>query len=197
MESSIGGEIFARYEGDDIAFAATAFVNDFDNFIYEADTGLEEDELPLFAYRQQDARYTGIELEASAIVYRGRDLDLSVDVVADAIRAELADGSPVPRIPPYRLLGGVEADWGALTARGEVEFVAEQDRVATFETPTDGFTMVNASLTWRPLGEDSEMLLILQGNNLFDVEARRHASFTKDFAPLAGRDIRATARLSF
>jgi len=38
---------------------------------------------------------------------------------------------------------------------------------------------------------------VLSVNNLFDVEARRHASFTKDFAPLAGRDIRASARLSF
>jgi len=37
----------------------------------------------------------------------------------------------------------------------------------------------------------------LTGNNLFDVNARRHASDLKDFAPLAGRDIRLTARLGF
>jgi len=37
----------------------------------------------------------------------------------------------------------------------------------------------------------------MQGNNLFDVLARRHSSFLKDYAPLSGRDIRLTARLAF
>jgi iron complex outermembrane receptor protein len=32
---------------------------------------------------------------------------------------------------------------------------------------------------------------------LFDVEARRHSSELKDYAPLAGRDIRLTARLKY
>ena len=36
---------------------------------------------------------------------------------------------------------------------------------------------------------------ILAGDNLLDVTARRHPSFLKDFAPLAGRDIRLTARI--
>ena len=35
----------------------------------------------------------------------------------------------------------------------------------------------------------------LSANNLFDVEARRHASLLKDYAPLSGRDIRLTVRL--
>jgi iron complex outermembrane receptor protein len=38
---------------------------------------------------------------------------------------------------------------------------------------------------------------VLSANNILDVEARRHASFTKDYVPLAGRDIRVSARLSF
>jgi iron complex outermembrane receptor protein len=39
--------------------------------------------------------------------------------------------------------------------------------------------------------------LSLQGENLFDVDARRSTSILKDFAPLAGRDIRLSARMSF
>ncbi len=35
---------------------------------------------------------------------------------------------------------------------------------------------------------------MLSANNIFDVTARRHASFLKDFAPLAGRDLRVTLR---
>ena len=39
--------------------------------------------------------------------------------------------------------------------------------------------------------------MLQQAGNLFDVVARRHSSLLKDFAPLAGRDIRLSARLEF
>ena len=103
----------------------------------------------------------------------------------------------MPRIPPLRLLGGFEAESDDLDGRLEVEHVFAQDRIADFETPTDAFTLVNASLTWRPWGSRNPTSLIFAANNLFDVEARRHASFTKDFVPLAGRDFRVSARVSF
>jgi iron complex outermembrane receptor protein len=57
--------------------------------------------------------------------------------------------------------------------------------------------MVNASLDWHPLAEDPQLTLSLTGNNLFNVNARRHASDLKDYAPLAGRDIRLSARMEF
>jgi iron complex outermembrane receptor protein len=103
----------------------------------------------------------------------------------------------VPRIPPLRLLGGLELQGARLDVRAEVEWTDDQKRVAAFETPTEGFTMVNASVAWRPLADKNRVTLLLSANNIFDVNARRHASFTKDFVPLAGRDIRVTARVSF
>ena len=104
---------------------------------------------------------------------------------------------PAPRIPPLRLLGGLEAQSDRLTGRLEVEHVTAQKRIAAFETPTRGYTMVNASLAFQPIAGRKDISLMLAANNLFDVDARRHASFLKDYAPLAGRDIRLTARFSF
>ncbi len=57
--------------------------------------------------------------------------------------------------------------------------------------------MVNASIAWRPWGKRRETAIVLSANNIFDVEARRHASFTKGFVPMAGRDIRLSARFAF
>ena len=57
--------------------------------------------------------------------------------------------------------------------------------------------MVNASVDWHPLAANPELSLTLAANNLFDVVARRSTSQLKDYAPLAGRDIRLTARLDF
>jgi iron complex outermembrane receptor protein len=37
----------------------------------------------------------------------------------------------------------------------------------------------------------------LAADNIFDVVGRRHASFTKDFVPLLGRNFRTSVRLSF
>jgi len=103
---------------------------------------------------------------------------------------------PAPRIPPLRLLGGLAYQATKFDLRGEVERVSKQDRVAEFETTTAGYTMVNAELNVRPWGKERPLSFALSANNIFDVEARRHASFLKDFAPLAGRDIRLTARIS-
>ena len=57
--------------------------------------------------------------------------------------------------------------------------------------------MVNASFDWHAFAEHPELTLSLTANNIFNVNARRHASELKDYAPLGGRDIRLTARLGF
>ena len=57
--------------------------------------------------------------------------------------------------------------------------------------------MVNASLDWHPLTDKPELTLSLTANNLFDVVARRHSSLLKDYAPIAGRDVRLSVRLGF
>jgi iron complex outermembrane receptor protein len=120
------------------------------------------------------------------------------DVVTDYVRATVKDGGgPVPRIPPLRVLAGLEAQTDAVDGRVEVEWSDDQDRVAAFENRTDGHTLVNASLAWRPFGKTNGTTLLLSANNIFDVDARRHASFTKDFVPLAGRDIRVGVRATF
>jgi len=201
-EKSWGVELYARGDAGPIRFQISGYANWFKDYIYETDTGemfeSEEFELPIFQYRQADARYYGVEGEVTATLVKRDDFELEGNLVADYVNAKLTNGGgPVPRIPPLRVLGGLSTAVGDFGGRVEVEHVTKQDRVAAFETPTDDFTLVNASVSWRPFGRDNETALILSANNIFDVDARRHASFTKDFVPLAGRDIRIAARFSF
>ena len=121
---------------------------------------------------------------------------VKADALGDYIHATIVGNGPAPRIPPLRLLGGLTAESDRLDGRIEVEWTDRARRLAPYETSTDGFTMVNASLTWRPAG-NAGTNVVLSANNIFDVDARRHASYLKDFAPLAGRDIRITARISY
>ncbi len=197
-EKNIGAELYARAETDNYKLSASIYANWFDDFIFQSDTGEEEDGLPVFQYFQRDARYYGFEAEASATLYRGDRLRIVGDVVTDYVRATIREeGGPVPRIPPLRVLAGIEAQTDKLDGRLEVEWTDDQTRVAAFENPTEGFTMVNASIAWRPLGKRNGTTVLLSANNIFDVEARRHASFTKNFVPLAGRDIRLSVRATF
>jgi iron complex outermembrane receptor protein len=115
----------------------------------------------------------------------------------DHTRATLADGTPVPRIPPLRVLGGVSARASAFDARIQVEWADRMDCLSDFETPTEGYVLANAIIDWRPFAGRPDFTLGVSANNIFDDTVRRHASFLKDFAPNAGRDIRLRAQLAF
>lgn len=153
-------------------------------------------DFPCFQYNQANARYLGFEAEASVKLGEVGGYKVNLDGLADYVRATITGSGPAPRIPPLRLLGGIELQGDRLSFRGEVEHSFAQDRIASTETRTDGFTLVNASLSFKPIKGNDRTTISLSANNIFDVEARRHASFLKDYAPLTGRDIRLTARLS-
>jgi iron complex outermembrane recepter protein len=197
-ERNLGIEGTLRGGNEWLTVELSGYYNRFRNFIYEAATGEIEDDLPVFQFRQDRARFYGVEAQVAATVAQAGAVKFGVDGVADYVRATIPGVGPVPRIPPLRLLGGVSATADRFTGRIEVEHSFEQDRITDFETPTDSFTLVNAQIGFRPFGTGpNKPELLVQANNIFDVDARRHASFLKDFAPLAGRDVRVTLRASF
>ena len=103
----------------------------------------------------------------------------------------------MPRIPPLRTVLGLEATSPHLDVRGEVEIAADQNRIADYELPTDGYTLVNLAATWRPGGEDHGLSVQLRADNVTNEEARLHTSFLKDVAPLPGRNVKLVLRGAF
>ena len=196
-ERAYNGEIYARLDGTRVDGSVTLYANRFGSYIFENATGAIQDDLPVFQYFQSKARVWGVEAEANAHLGHVAGFDIVLDGVADYVRTTINTVGSAPRIPPLRLLGGLELQSDHLQLRGEAEYSDAQNKVASFETATDSFKMVNATATWRPFGRSKNISLIAAANNIFDVEARRAASFTKDFVPLAGRDFRVTARFSF
>lgn len=204
VEKSWGLEATLHGHGDGYSFDASAYYNSFSNYVSEqqvdqavceaaaAPSGRTVD-LPCFQSTQQSARYFGFEAEGSVRVARLGGYTINLDALGDYVHANIVDQGPVPRIPAPRVLGGVEVQSDRLTGRFEIEHVFNQNRVTTFETTTPAYTMVNFSTTITPF-ESKKTSLTLSANNLFDVNARRAASFLKDYAPLAGRDIRLTLR---
>ncbi|HET9335553.1 MAG TPA: TonB-dependent receptor [Sphingomicrobium sp.] len=196
-EKSIGIEASVRRHQGPLRLTATAYYSRFSNFIFQAPTGEIEDDLPVFQYLQGKANYYGFEVEAEAELGNALGIHWDADFVADYVHAKVKDFGPAPQIPPLRLLGGISANGRPVEGRLEVEHAFRQSRNAPLETETGGWTLVNASLDWHPLPENGQLTLGIAANNIFDVVARRHSSLLKDFAPLAGRDIRLTASFGF
>jgi iron complex outermembrane receptor protein len=195
MEIASSAEAILRGESGPFTFDASAYYTRFGNFIFDQRTGAIEDGLPVYVNRQANATWYGFEAQAKATLAKFGDWTLAADGLADWVHATIDGYGPAPRIPPLRVLAGLGLTSPKLDLRGEVERVTAQNRVAQNETATPGFTQVNAELSFRPWGVDRPISFALSANNIFNVDARRAASFLKDYAPLAGRDIRLSARL--
>ncbi|MCH2486301.1 MAG: TonB-dependent receptor [Erythrobacter sp.] len=196
-ESAWGVEAFVRGEIGPATVSVSVFQNWFDDYIYLQGTGAEEDDLPVFQYLQADADYFGVEGEVQLPLVQSDRFSLAADLRGSYIEAELDDGTPLPRIPPFTALGALDAVYAGIGGRVEVQYFGEQDEIAPFETVTDDFTFVNASLSFSPLRDNDLVRLVLKADNIFDVTGRRHASFTKDFVPLAGRNFKVSLLASF
>ena len=224
-------EVGMHWHGERVKASANLFSTWMDNYIYLSQledidapgTVLSDDGVPIALWSQADARFTGIELEATFMLADNASGEWDLRVFGDRVNATLqGEGSrdvPVvvfhedhshhhlgvqplegnlPLIAPMRL--GVDLDWRKNAWRASMSVVnyRAQNDVATYETPSDGYVLVDANLTWHHdtvggLGFE----WFVDAQNLFDEEARQHTSFLKDRAPLPGRLLGTGIRVFF
>ena len=166
-ETSTGLDLFYRYRSEGFRFEVTLFGNDFDDYIYAAFTGEEEDGFEVVEYRQQGAEFYGGEVELGLELIDRGAWHVDVDLLGDVVRARLADDSFVPRLPPMSWTAGLDLKRGDFTARGEVRWTdSATSRLAVNETPTASSTVVNAFLGYRFLTDHLVYDLLLRGYQL-------------------------------
>ncbi|MBX9460216.1 MAG: TonB-dependent receptor [Brevundimonas sp.] len=193
LDSEVATSIEAtlHYASGPLEFDLHAYHADYDGFIDLRPTGLEDvdSELPIFEYVQTDATFRGFEAEAEYRLWESGQRSLSLVGAADWVRAS-TDLGPAARIPPWSVTGGVEWASRLFDVGLEVRHVGEQDRTTEFELPTDSYTLVSLKGAVRPFA-DRNITVFAEASNLTDEEAREHASFQKDIAPMPGRSLRA------
>lgn len=177
---------------------ASAYHARYGDFIYLAGTGEEEDHLPVRQWTQADARFDGIEAEATLRLADDAHGAWDLRLFGDAVRGTLRDGGgDLPRIPAARL--GADLSWergGWRASLGAVRH-ARQDRVAEFEDASPGYTLVDAHVAYHWDVDNVGWEVFLDGTNLTDREARPHTSLLKDLAPLPGRGVAFGVRAVF
>ncbi|MET0254208.1 MAG: TonB-dependent receptor [Luteibacter sp.] len=198
-EKSNQAELGLHFHGDVVEGKVAVYYNKYKNFIYLADTGAVEDDLPVRIWSQNDATFRGAEAEATVHLSRGTTGNWDLRVFGDTVRATLADGGGnVPRIPAGRV--GSTLSWSADSLRaslGAVRYM-KQDKIAAFETDTAGYTLVNAHFAWSFINDErSQWEAFVDGNNLTNQTARPATSLFKDVAPMPGRNVSVGVRAFF
>lgn len=196
---------FSKTKGD-LTFSYNFFLNDVDNFIYQANTGLtmeqlhaheehgaEEDhgdehahdDFAVYQYRQADARLYGAEF---ALTWRFAPAQ-QLEFFADSVTAELKSGGDLPRTPPMK--AGVSYQYQGENWSGQfgLTHYAKQDKIAVDETVTAGYTLVDANISYDFDLSALDLTAYLKATNLTDKLGFVHSSFVKDDVPLPGRSI--------
>ncbi|HJU30018.1 MAG TPA: TonB-dependent receptor, partial [Hyphomicrobiaceae bacterium] len=198
-------EIGLKRAKGEFRFDASVYRTSFSNFVFKRFTGIKCDddfascgagtELDQIVYSQQDATFTGAELQAEydvARVWRGV---WGIEGQYDFVHAVLADGTYVPKLPPHRLGGGLyyrDLHW---LARVNLLHAFAQNEFATFDTPTPGYNLLNAELSYTTKLERMsrlvpEVTVGIRGENLLNDDIRNSVSYKKDEVLQPGTNIR-------
>jgi iron complex outermembrane receptor protein len=197
QETALTADVSLRRTGGALRWTLSAYYNDYSDYIFASPTGDEQDDLPVFAYVQDAARFYGFEAELIVPLLR-RDLgQIDLRLASDYVRAELDDGGNLPQIPPLRFGAGLHFERGHWHVGAEAFYYDRQDDIAAHELPTDGFTLVDLDASYRFTRGSGSIFIFARGTNLLDEEARQHASPLKDIAPLPGRSLRLGVRAEF
>jgi iron complex outermembrane receptor protein len=198
-----------------VRFDASVYQSFYDGFIFKSFTGRKCDgtlascgvgtELSEVVFAQRDAMFTGAEIGAEVDVgVIGRGV-WGIAGQYDYVRARFDDHINVPRIPPHRVGAGLYYRGPAWLARIFSLTALRQDAVSlidTRDTPTSGYTLLNAELAYTfKSGDQGSLVSVttigLRGENLLDDDIRNHVSFKKDEVLQPGRTIRLFGSIKF
>ncbi|MGD8177007.1 TonB-dependent receptor plug domain-containing protein [Marinimicrobium sp. ARAG 43.8] len=187
-----------RKTGGPLEFEVGFFYQDVDDYVFarlietETETGVPHHFL---AYTAADARFAGIDGQVSYQFTPTSRVTVFGDYIDTTLKNE---NDNLPRIPPERLGVRYERSWGPLSADLEYYRTFDQDRVASYETETAGYNMVNATLSYAiKRTERPDLEFYARGTNLTNELAFAHTSFVKDQSPLRARNLVLGIRTAF
>ena len=191
-ERSRGFDLSFRRDSEVFTGSAGVFWYDISGFTYGAATG-GRGGVTVISSEQADSRHLGFEMDGH-LRLGSADLTASASWV-DARFPDL--GRHAPRIPP--LNGQVKVD---LPVRGlriapRLRWAARMNRLYAGETPTDGYAVVDLTVSWLLLTGNATHHVSLVGHNLTDTVYRHHTSVIKDVAPQIGRGVRLSYSVRF
>lgn len=194
-ETGLGVDVFARWQSARASGEVTVFRNDLSGYVFPRETGdTSRTRLPIYRHTGEDALLQGIETSLElALTDR-----LTVDGTASFVEGTLTrTDTPLPLMPPVQGRIGIGYRPTSWFVSGEVAIAGEQDRLGPFETPTDGYAVVDLSGGVRLTVNGRLNVITVSLDNLTDTRYRNHLSRVKEIMPEAGRGLSITYRVIF
>lgn len=197
-ETSLNTDLTLALDYGAFTATLTAFHNRFADYIGQITSGEEAAGFPVRRYRQDDARFSGLEADLglqlndmTSLRLFGDTIDGRFDSNGDAPRM------PTPRVGAELLLTG-ELGAGAWSATATLIHGKRQDEPGDFELPTAAWTRFDVGMDYTlDVANGHEWLLFVKGRNLGDEDIRLSTSYLRGFAPEAGRSVEAGVRYRY
>lgn len=195
-------ELSLQKTSEKLRWKGNIFQNKIKNYIYGQrgnlvdDAGLSDPagEFTQRTWTQADATLYGAEAELS---YNWSGDGLSIRGFADMVRGRLDGGENLPLQPAARQGFSVGYKQGAVRGLMTLINASPQNRIASHETVTAGYTQLDTSLHVTQRYGSTDLVWFVLGKNLLNDTIRLSTSILKDSAPMAGRSIVIGVRTRF
>jgi len=202
-ESATQFDFAFNYSTNGFKVIVNPFYNTINNYIFITPTGERgEDDLPIFAYLQEDASLFGGEFNLN--YQPGQLQELSLQTAVALTYGNDSDSNPLPFIPPVNFNSRVTYDFDMgknlklQSAYFQMQNYLRQDRIAQEELPNDAYTLLNFGIGF----SYKEIAIDFTVKNIFDTVYTDHLSRLKTIfenvaIPNQGRDIVFNLRYTF
>ncbi len=192
-EQNFQADLNLDYKMKHFDFFINGFYNHINNYIFTQPTDAFIEDNSVFEYTQRDAFLYGGEI---GLHYHPHPLDwLHFESSFEIVRGEKQDGGALPLMPANNLRNTIRTEFANLKwisksfARIDVVSTFEQDRISQFESITNGYTLLNASVGGKISIGKAIVDVSLSAQNILNKEYVSHLSRLKvDGIPNIGRN---------
>jgi iron complex outermembrane receptor protein len=199
-EQNLQTDVNVEYNSKHFEFFINGFYNHVNNYIYTSPAGTQIEDNDVFNYVQNEAKLFGGEI---GIHLHPHPLDwLHFESNFETVTGKKQNGDYLPLIPANNWNNTIrfEFDNNWLSegfASLNVSSTFSQNNVSGFETPSNGYSLVNIGMGGKIQIGKTTFDISLNGNNMFDKSYISHLSRLKvDGIPNIGRNIIASVKFS-
>lgn len=194
-ENNVQTDIALEYSSEHFEFFANGFYNSINDYIFIEPNGEFVDDNPVYNYIQQDAILYGGEI---GFHFHPHPLDwLHVQSSFESVTGQLDNDDYLPLIPANKLSNTVRLEFSNSQKwiTNSYTFITlntifDQNKVATFETPTEGYNLLNAGFGASLTLFKQDVELVITALNILNKDYISHLSRLKvDDISNIGRNI--------
>jgi iron complex outermembrane receptor protein len=208
-ERALAKEVFIRFNQKKLNADITLFHNNFSNYLYARNTGQQNPQRPSLTDYQfvgtkavlYGAEFSGeVQFLENFVLNASLSYTLAERTVSEQEQANsgyTSDTRSLPQIPPFKTKTSLKFAKNSFELGTRVRYSSQQNRTGEFETPTEGYTLLDAFSQYRLEGENLLHTFSLNINNVLNTEYYNHLSRIKDLRPEPGININLLYRVYF